>query len=361
MPVSALSLDTPPVEISDDITLAHAIVDAVHDPLLVLDNRLRVGVASRSFYQTFHLAEADVRGRLLYEIDGGQWNILKLRTLLEATVQNQAAAEVCEVDREFPLTGRRTMLLNARRLSVERGAAPMVLLAFEDITERRGIERQLGALLKEKDLLLEEMRHRFANSLQLIASILLIKARAVQSEETRVQLQDAYQRVLSFAAVQRHLHVPGHGGPIAIGPYLTKLCESLAQSLLGDSRPISLKVEADAGSATSPRAVSIGLIVTEAVMNALKHAFPDERPGAAILVSYRVSDAGWRLTISDNGVGSPAVGINPHHLGLGASLVRALALQLEAVVEVKSDAHGRAMTITHAAGNAMAAEGAIEA
>ena len=66
-------------------------------------------------------------------------------------------------------------------------------------------------LLREKDMLLEEMAHRVANSLQIIASILLLKARTVQSEETRLQLEDAHQRVLSVAAVQQHLHVTGDG------------------------------------------------------------------------------------------------------------------------------------------------------
>jgi two-component sensor histidine kinase len=221
-------------------------------------------------------------------------------------------------------------------------------LAFEDITTRRLIERQVDELLKEKDMLLEEMRHRVANSLQIIASILLIKARTVQSEETRLQLQDAHQRVLSVAAVQKHLQVAGHGVPIVIGSYLTKLCETLAQSMIGDSRPISLKVEADAGTAMSHQTVSIGLIVTETVMNALKHAFPVEKPDAAILVSYKVADSDWRLTISDNGVGDGEKADDDRHTGLGTSLVKSLARQLDATVEVKSDPHGRAVVVTHA-------------
>ncbi len=199
------------------------------------------------------------------------------------------------------------MLLNARKVFYEKGAHTTVLLAFEDITGRRAIERQVQELLREKDMLLEEMQHRVANSLQIIASILLIKARTVQSEETRLQLEDAHQRVLSVAAVQQHLHVVAGGKPIEIGNYLTKLCETLAQSMIGDSRPITLKVEADAGVAISRDAVSIGLIVTELVMNALKHAFPGERPDAAIVVSYRVAGTDWKLTVSDNGIGKPDV------------------------------------------------------
>jgi len=204
-------------------------------------------------------------------------------------------------------------------------------------------------LLREKDMLLEEMEHRVANSLQIIASILLIKARTVQSEETRLQLEDAHQRVLSVAAVQQHLHVGGGGNkPIEVANYLTKLCETLAQSMIGDSRPIALIVDADAGTAISREAVSIGLIVTELVMNALKHAFPSEKSNAAIVVSYKVAGTDWKLTISDNGIGKPDVSASATKAGLGTGLIKALTRQLNAVVDIASDARGTAVTITHA-------------
>ena len=274
------------VEVPDGITLAHAIVDTVRDPLLVLDEHLRIVAASRAFHQTFQLADQDVRGHLIYEIDDGQWNIPELRTLLETIAKDHETVEVYEVDREFPRVGRRIMLLNARKVFYEQGTHTITLLAFEDVTHRRAVEQQVQELLQEKDMLLEEMQHRVSNSLQIIASILLIKARTVQSEETRLQLEDAHKRVLSVAAVQQHLHAAGRGGSIAIGNYLSKLCETLAQSMIGDSRTISLKVDADAGTVLSHQAVSIGLIVTELVMNALKHAFPNEKKDAAIVVSY---------------------------------------------------------------------------
>ena len=223
MLTSTLSKNAPFVDIQDGITLAHAIVDTVRDPLLVLDHDSRIIAASRSFYADLSSSSAtDVRGQLLYEIDDGQWDIPELRELLD-DLEGQATVEGYEVDREFPAIGRRVMLLNARKVFYEKGAHSTVLLAFEDITDRRAIERQVQELLREKDMLLEEMQHRVANSLQIIASILLIKARTVQSEETRLQLEDAHQRVLSVAAVQQHLHVVGGGKPIEIGtlPYQT--------------------------------------------------------------------------------------------------------------------------------------------
>jgi chemotaxis protein methyltransferase CheR len=135
--------------------------------------------------------------------------------------------------------------------------------------------REKDQLLQEKDVLFEELQHRISNSLQVIASIILLKARTVQSEETRLHLQDTHKRVMSVAAVQEQLHVLGTIGSIEIAPYLSKLCDALAVSMIGDSRPITLKVAGAKGTATSRQAESIGLIVTELVMNALKHAFPD--------------------------------------------------------------------------------------
>ena len=105
---------------------------------------------------------------------------------------------------------------------------------------RRAVEREKDDLLREKEMLLEEMRHRIANSLQIIASILLLKARTVQSEETRRHLQDAHQRVMSVATVQEQLRGTGHGDLIEIGPYLTKLCDSLAKSMIGSDRSIRI-------------------------------------------------------------------------------------------------------------------------
>jgi chemotaxis protein methyltransferase CheR len=348
MSISIVPKDVPFAAVPDAAALAHAIVDTVRDPLLVLDHDLRIVAASRAFFQIFHLVDQDVRGRMIYEIDDGQWNIPELRTILEKIAKDHAAVDGYEVDRDFPRVGRRIMLLNARKVFYEQGDHTTTLLAFEDITDRRAIEEKVQQLLREKDMLLQEMQHRVANSLQIIASILLIKARTVQSEETRFQLEDAHKRVLSVAAVQQHLDAAGRGGSIEVGNYLSRLCETLAQSMIGDSRPISLKVDADPGTVVSHQAVSIGLIVTELVMNSLKHAFPKEKKDGAIVVSYKVADADWKLTVSDNGVGKPDLGASQKKGGLGTSLVQSLAKQLDAQVDIVSDPHGRAVSITHA-------------
>ena len=114
------------------------------------------------------------------------------------------------------------MLLNARQVFDEGGAASALLLAIEDVTHRRDAEREKDELLRQKEFLLQEMQHRVANSLQIIASILLLKARTVQSEEIRLHLQDAHQRVMSVATVQEQLQASGLNESIEIGPYLNQ-------------------------------------------------------------------------------------------------------------------------------------------
>ena len=123
------------------------------------------------------------------------------------------------------------------------------------------------------------MNHRINNSLQIIASILLLKAQTVQSEETRRHLHDAHERIMAVATVQEQLHPAPFGTQIDAKSYLTRLCESLAASMILDGQPISLRVEAGEGSMTSEKAVSMGLIATELVINAIKHAFPGGAKG----------------------------------------------------------------------------------
>jgi two-component sensor histidine kinase len=334
--------------IADAWALAQGIVDTVREPVLVLNEELRVIAASRSFYSAFKVSPDDTQGRLLYALGDGQWDIPKLRVLLEKIIPEQGVMEGYEVEHEFPGLGRRTMCLNARQVFYEGGTNTTILLGMEDITERRNLEREKDELLRQKEVLLEELQHRVANSLQIIASILLMKARTVQSEETRLHLRDAHKRVMSVAAVQKQLHASGTNGSIEIRPYLARLCETLAISMIGDSRPISLEVVGEGGQATSRQAESLGLIVTELVMNALKHAFPDEKVAGRIAVAYETVGANWKLSVSDNGGGQPPGGFAKGKSGLGTGIVKALSQQLDAQFATVAGPDGTTVSITHA-------------
>jgi two-component sensor histidine kinase len=332
-----------------NVALAWAIVDTVREPFLVLDRDLRVVVASRSFYTTFQIGPNETQGKLLYDLSDGEWNIAALRLLLDRIVPASEVMEDFEVEQSFPRIGRRTMLLNARKVFNEGSGPPTILLAFEDITERRTSERALKSLLEQKDILLSEMSHRVANSLQIIASILLMKARNVQSDETRQHLEDAHRRVMSVASVQQHLQASGKGERVEVGSYLSKLCATLAASMIGDNRRITVNVVAGDGMTTSSQAVSLGLIVTELLVNAVKYAFPDEAAEGHVIVGYEAHGSDWKLSVSDNGAGMPLQSPNNMVSGLGTSLIKALAQQLHAQVDIATAPRkGTTVSVTHA-------------
>src|SRR5205085_2872821 len=114
-----------------------------------------------------------------------------------------------------------------------------------------------------------ELNHRVANSLQIIASVLMQSARKVQSEDAKIHLVDAHHRVLSVASLQQQL-AKSKLGDVELRPYLTTLCDSIAASMIRDPRQLLLDVQADAAITNASASVSIGLIVTELVINALK-------------------------------------------------------------------------------------------
>jgi two-component sensor histidine kinase len=349
-PADALTLPNIPllIDLDDGRLLAQAIVDTIREPLLVLDQDLRVVTANRAFYRAFRMKLQDVHGRPVYGLGDGQWDIPELRLLLEGVAPQHAAMEAYEVERDFPIIGRRSMLLNAREVFFQKSSRKLILLAIEDVTDRRAAEREIANLLQQKETLLQEMQHRVANSLQIIAGILSLKARTVKSEETRLHLEDAHQRVMSVAAVQQQLLASGHGGPIEVGPYLDRLCETLAASMTDDNRPVSLQVRAEGGTASSAEAVSLGLIVTELVINAFKHAFVGERAAGRLVVAYEAADTGWRLAVSDNGIGTPQAHLGPAKTtsGLGTIIVEALAKQLGAHVDTVTNSQGTTVSIT---------------
>jgi two-component sensor histidine kinase len=335
-------------DIADACALAHSIVDTVREPVLVLDKGLRVIAASRTFYSAFKVRPEDTQGKLLYTLGDGQWDIPKLRVLLEQIIPEHGVMEDYEVEHEFPAIGRRTMYLNARQVVYKAGAENTILLGIQDVTERRILEREKDELLQQKEVMLEELQHRIANSLQIIAGIILMKATRVESEETRAHLQDAHKRVLSIAAVQQQLQASGTVGPIDIIPYLSKLSDTLATSMIGENRQITVKVVGSGGVATSRDAESIGLIATELVMNAIKHAFPTEQPDGRIVIAYDVDGTNWKLSVADNGVGRPDETFAQSKSGLGTGIVKALAQQLNAKVETLADHAGTTVSITHA-------------
>lgn len=131
---------------------AENIVDTVREPLIVLDSDLRVVTASRSFCQIFKVKREDTEKQHIYELGDRQWDIPKLRELLEGILPKTASFDDFEVTHEFPGIGTRIMLLNARKVYRKTNHTQLILLAIEDITERRGLEAKLEILASHDEL-----------------------------------------------------------------------------------------------------------------------------------------------------------------------------------------------------------------
>jgi two-component sensor histidine kinase len=325
--------------------LALALVAASDAPILLLDGQCVVIAASGSFVRAFQMDPESANGRSLFALGDGEWDVAQLRTLLKLT-RTGSHVGAYEMDLKQPGRAPRRLVITAHRLDYADAADERLLLAVSDVTDARLAERLKDDLLREKAILFQELQHRVANSLQIIASVLMQSARRVSSAESRGYLFDAHSRVMSVAALQHQLSVSGTR-EVNLRGYFTELCESLGASMIPDRDRLTLTVEADESVATADVSVSLGLIVTELVINALKHAFPGGL-GGHILVGYQSRGSDWTLSVSDDGVGM-SKGPEPAKAGLGTSIVGALARQLDATVKVTDTDPGTHVSLEHRA------------
>ena len=203
------------------LNLALAVVASSNAPLLLLDRSLTVIAASGSFCRAFQIEFDNVADRPLASLGKGEWDVPQLIGLLNATASG--FAEVKDYEMELVRAGRanRALVLNATKLDYADDGNVRLILAVADVTDARIAEKLKNDLLKDKEVLLQELHHRVANSLQIIASVLMQSARKVQSEETRNHLFDAHQRVMSVASLQKQL-AASQLGDVELRPYLTE-------------------------------------------------------------------------------------------------------------------------------------------
>ena len=326
-------------------SLAMALVESSKAPLLLLDDRVVVIGASASFCNTFNLDPSTIANRRLADLGAGEWNVPQLNSLLGATISGAAEIDAYEMDlvREGKATCR--LILSAHKLDYFDTDKVRVVLAATDVTATRMAEKQKDDLVREKQVLLQELQHRVANSLQIIASVLMQSARRVQSEETRLHLHDAHSRVMSIAMLQKQLAVTELKS-VELRTYFADLCRSISASMIDDPQRLTLDTNVDATAANSDVSVSMGLIVTELVINAIKHAFPDLTTGGKIIVSFATDGEAWLLSVSDNGTGMP-VGKKLGKPGLGTGIIEALSKQLDASVTVVDANPGTRVEVRH--------------
>jgi signal transduction histidine kinase/CHASE3 domain sensor protein len=300
---------------------AESIVDTVREPLLVIMEDLRVRTASRSFYKDFQVTKEQTENRLFPELGNGQWNIPTLQNLMQGIFKENRDFQDYEVEVEFPSLGRRVMLLNGRRLYREGNHTHMLLLAMEDITERRQSELEienLNADLAKRAALLETANNELEAFSYSVSHDLRAPLRAVNgfarilSEDYSDQLDDQLKRylhlirdnaghmgrliddLLTFSRLSRQ---PLKKQPVALGEVARQVIRDLSAE--AESRQVEWVI----GDIPSCRADSalIKQVFVNLLSNALKYS--GKRPEARIEVGVQQANGTPTYFVKDNGVG----------------------------------------------------------
>lgn len=293
---------------------AEAIVQTVRQPLVVLDAGFRMTLANRAFYTTFAVREQDVVGRPLFDLSDGQWDIPRLHQLLEELLPRRSSLEDFEVTVDLAGSGRRTMLLNACRLLDSDASAPLILLAIEDVTERRRAEERLAenaAALARSNADLERYAyvasHDLQEPLRMVASYTqLLEKRyrgrldADADEFIRFAVDGASRMkalINDLLAYSRLSNGVGTPSDVDCEAVVREACDNLACAIKESAASVTIGplpvVRGDRA--------QLGQLFQNLIANAIK--FRDAERSPVIAVSAARQATSWLIGVRDNGIG----------------------------------------------------------
>lgn len=279
-------------------------------------------LANADYRRWFGKAPEEIHGRRIDELLGPA-----LYAKNQPFIERALAGERQEFDRTIPGPDGIVRHSHASYVpDVRDGRVEGFVVLVTDITDRVNSEHELARALAERETLLKEVYHRVKNNLQVVQSLLSLQCRTVADDSAREALNDTAQRVSAMALVHEHLYQAKNLYDVHLPGYVSAL---LRQVVNGHGRGGQVRVQADVGdlSAGPDTAVPLGLLLTELVVNSLKHAFADGR-GGTVTVSVQPRDGGVRVAVSDDGRGLPAAAAGQRPPSLGRQLAAGLARQL---------------------------------
>ncbi|MCA1440452.1 PAS domain-containing protein [Ensifer sp. IC4062] len=287
-----------------DHVRAQSIIDAVADPLVLVDEKLCVLTASRAFFETFKVDGDETLGQHFHELGNRQWDIPELRRLLEEIIPKSTAVVDYEVEHDFPRIGRRTMLVSARRLFHPHNNSRTLLLSIVDATQRRQREA-------EQDMLLGELRHRMKNLLALVQAMARQTTANGRSGE---EYRDAFLGRFN-ALVQAHDLAYSEGDETDLGEMLERTLEPYSEG----SKAVLIEPGPTLPLA-SRQIMSLSLILHELATNAIKHGALSV-PEGQIRLRWELEEASPRhLRLIWQESGGPPV-VPPVSPGFGTQLI----------------------------------------
>lgn len=297
----------------EDKLFAENIVNTVREPMVVLDEDLRILFANKSFFRIFQVNPKETVSRLLYEIGDRQWDIPKLRQLLEEILPQETYFDDFEVDHEFPSIGHRTMLLNARIIHEENSERSSILLAFEDITERKTIEEELKQKTKELERSNKDLQqfayvasHDLQEPLRMISSFSQLLAKrysGLMGEEAdefidfildgSTRMQALINNLLEYSRIETR------GGEFE-SVETSSVADQVVRSLSSKSEECQAVITYDALPVVWGDFSQLIRLFQNLLTNSLKYR-SDAAP--EVYISAEFSDGEWLFCVRDNGIG----------------------------------------------------------
>ncbi len=170
---------------------SEAIIKTLREPLIILDQQLRIKTANNAFYEKFQVTDLETEGKLIYELGNNQWDIAPLRKLLQQIISGKTTIENFEITHNFPSIGERSVLLNARQVVNEKNVVQLILLAIEDITEKKLLEKKIQEHAKQQELFAEELERQ-------------VLSRTQSLKEANIELEHSNKNQEQFASIASH-------------------------------------------------------------------------------------------------------------------------------------------------------------
>ena len=291
-----------------------SIVDTVREPLLVLDAELRITAANRSFYTVFGVSPQETIAKSLYDLGDGQWDIPQLRTLMGEVYPKSQDVRDFVVEHEFPVIGHKTMLLNARQISAADQPEALILLAIEDVTERKRAEEdtlRAAERLASAGRIAATVAHEINNPLDVLASVMYLighdpaldqpsKDLVKRGEETIRRITSITRQTLGLFSTSAEIQ------DIAISHLLDETLELLEGKLREQNVTVEKRYAVEGRIHAAP--TELRQVFTNLVVNALA-----AMPAGGRLVLHVFASRDWqrperlgiRVVIADTGAGIP--------------------------------------------------------
>jgi PAS domain S-box-containing protein len=320
------------------------ILDLTGDPIISVDRRRCIVFYNQGAEKMFGYAPEEVRGKPLELLHPSRLATVRGERI-ETSDQHGGAGRTGD---RWEVRGRRKDGSEFRAMAslskIEVGGRILFTYVLQEVTPQTAAEERLRAILRDKEVLLEEVHHRVKNNLQVITSLLGLQARSIKNPATREKFEESRYRIQAMAMLHEILYESTSLAEIDFADYIRRLAEYLIRSY-GAAGRIRLQARLDSLCCHRDVALPCGLIVNELLSNTFKYAFPERKSGEVFIELRREPGGTVHLLVGDNGVGLPRGFDWENSPTLGLRLVRALARQIEANVETNGS-RGTVFSIT---------------